>query len=157
MRRLPILLLAALLLGAAGCGSSGPPETPGACLSGPGTYLTALHGAPGEVRLEGSVAISDCLVEEQSGGEIADVGASTVSAATRLNAQGRHDPSGNAPVELGYLVGALEEGATGTGGIHQDLLRRIETAARFAPQGARLPADFQRGFGQGFAAGQSDG
>ena len=157
MSRVPALTVVALVVGAAGCGSSGPPETPAACLSCPGVYLHALRDAPGEVRLEGSVSIGDCLVDEQSGGEIADIGQATVSAATRLNATGRHDPAGEAPLELGYLVGALEQAAGGTGGIHQDLVRRIETAARFAPQGQRLPADFQRGFGQGFAAGQADG
>jgi hypothetical protein len=151
------LLAAAALSAVTGCGSSGSPDTPEACLSGPGTYLHALEAAPADVRLDGSVAIGDCLVEEQGAGEIADVGRSMIAAATRLNAQGRHDPAGPAPVELGYLVGVIEQAADSTGGIHQDLVRRLETAARFAPGGQALPPQFSRGFGQGFAAGQAGG
>jgi uncharacterized protein YwbE len=156
-KRWLIPLLAAAALGAAGCGSSESSDTPAACLSGSGTYLKALEAAPGDVRLDGSVAIGDCLVEEQGAGEIADVGKSMIAAATRLNAEGRHDPAGPAPVELGYLVGVIEQAADSTGGIHQDLVRRIETAARFAPHGQQLPPQFSRGFGQGFAAGQAGG
>jgi hypothetical protein len=151
------LLAAAVAAGAAGCGTSGAPDTPAACLSGPSAYIAALQAAPGDVRLDGSVPIGDCLVEEQGAGEIADVGQSTLGAATKLNTEGRRDPSGPAPLELGYLVGAVEQAADSTGGIHEDLARRIESAARFAPNGEELPTQFRRGFGQGFAAGQGDG
>ena len=151
------LLAAAVLALAVGCGTSDPPQTPAACLSGPAAYLDALRAAPAEVRLDGSVAIGDCLVDEQGAGEIADVGQAAVAAATRLNAEGRRDPTGSAPLELGYLLGALEEAASGTGGIHADLVRRIETAARFAPQGHPLPSEFRREFAQGLAAGHSAG
>jgi hypothetical protein len=155
------LALSAALVGLAvltgGCGSGASPQTPSACLSGPGSYLVALRDAPGEVRLDGSVAISSCLVDEQSAGEIADVGSATVAAATRLNSQARSDPAGPAATELGYLVGALEHGADETAGIHQDLLRRIESAARFSPGGEPPTPEFRKGFAQGLAAGRANG
>jgi hypothetical protein len=144
----PVLLTA--------CGSSGNDETPAACLSGSQTYLEALTAAPGQVRLKASTPISDCVVSGQDAGELATAGRSIVTAATKLNASAREDPGGSATVQLGYLVGAVQEGAGGTGGIHADLVRRLDTAARFSPEG-QLSAEFERAFGSGYAAGQADG
>ncbi|MGZ5333733.1 MAG: hypothetical protein ACXWD7_07505 [Solirubrobacterales bacterium] len=151
---LAILALASALLAA--CGSSGNEQTPAACLSGPATYLDALAAAPGQVRLQASTPISDCVVSGQEGGELATAGRSIVTAATRLNASARQDPGSAATVQLGYLVGAVQEGAGGTGGIHADLVRRLDQAARFSPEG-QPSAEFERAFGTGYAAGQADG
>ena len=155
-RRAPVLL-AVLVLGWAGCGSDRSTEAPAACLSGAGAYLKALKQAPGEVRLDGSTPISECLVPEQAGGELAQVGAAMVTAATRLNAGARTDPSGPAAVQLGYLVGAVQRGSEDTGGIHADLVRRLNAAARFNSGGELLPASFERTFGRGYAAGREAG
>jgi len=76
---------------------------------------------------------------------------------TRLNAEAREDPSGEASVELGYLIGAAQEAGAETGGVHTDLLRRLDAAARFNPGGEPLPAGFERAFGEGYAAGQQNG
>lgn len=145
---------AAVLLGAAGCGSKGQDTAPAACLANAGGYLHALQAAPGPVRLPGGVPISDCLVPNQSGGQLADVGRSMVVAASRLNVSAQRDPAGPAPAQLGYLLGAV---AKGSDPIHTELVRRLNAAARFSAKGGTLPAKFERAFGRGYAAGHTSG
>lgn len=128
-----------------------------ACLASVDGYLTALQRAPGEVRLDGT-AISDCLTEEQEPGQLGSIGESVVGAATRLNGEYRRKPSPDTATRLGYLVGAVEQGAESTGGIHQDLVLRLNAAARFTGEGQRpLDASFERAFGEGYAAAQQNG
>jgi hypothetical protein len=150
------LLLAALALVSTGCGAAGD-TTPVACLDGPGAYLAALGDAPGAVRLSGEVPISDCLAENQKGGDLATSGAAMVTAATKLNAEARADPGGAANLQLGYLLGAAKVGAEKTHGIHTDLLRRLEAAARYSPGGRPLPRRFLRTYLQGLVAGRARG
>ena len=154
MKRGMLAALAGLAL--IGCGDD-EAETPSACIADSDAYLAALAEAPGQVRLAGETPISDCLVEAQSGGELAQVGESMIGAATVLNREAVKDPAGEATLQLGYLVGAVQEGASTTGGIHEDLVRRLDTAARFNEGGEPLPAAFERAFGEGYAAGQASG
>jgi hypothetical protein len=154
MRRLASIALGILVI--AGCGSDDP-ETPAACLGTAEDYLDALAAAPGEVRLAGDTPISDCLVPGQEAGDLSAVGSATVEAATELNAEARRTPTSDAVVELGYLVGAVQEGASTTGGIHADLVRRLDAAARFNEEGEAFPAAFERRFGEGYAAAQDSG
>ena len=157
--RLVVLVAAAASLGFAiiGCGETSD-EAPVACLDGRGAYLGALGNAPGEVRLNGEVPISDCLAENQPGGELATVGTTMVAVATQLNSEARREPGGNATVQLGYLLGAAERGAEGTEGIHVDLLRRLDAAARYSPSGSEPPsAPFQRAYERGYEAGLAGG
>lgn len=152
------IILAGALAALSGCGSADPPETPAACLGPASDYLEALAAAPGEARLAGSTAISDCLVEEQASGALQTVGKSIVDAASALNRQIRDRPDPKATVQLGYLVGAVQQGAESTGGIHQDLVRRLDAAARYAAPGEpAFGAGFERAYGQGYAAGQTSG
>ncbi len=152
-----VLSLASLLaLAAAGCGSSKDTSTPVACLEGSGAYLKALAAAPGEATLGGETPISDCLAENQEGGDLATVGEAMIVAATKLNAEARAEPGGQANVRLGYLLGAAERGADRTEGIHSDLLRRLTVAARFSPR-PPLPTAFQRAYREGFEAGHDHG
>ena len=58
---------------------------------------------------------------------------------------------------LGYLAGAVHEGASHSSGIATDLVRRLDTAARFNPDSGTLGAAFERAFGKGYAAGQEGG
>ncbi|MGH2984801.1 MAG: hypothetical protein ACRDK5_11215 [Solirubrobacterales bacterium] len=149
------LIAAALALGIAGCTSQEDEETPSACLTEAPAYLQALRAAPGEVRLEGTTQISDCLTPEQDGGELARVGSAMIGAATELNGEALADPGGPATVQLGYLSAAVSRGADS---IHTDLARRVTTAAQFSPQGSgALPAEFLRGFGRGYEAGRESG
>jgi hypothetical protein len=157
MRVLVAILLACLAtLPLAGCGGTSD-ATPVACLDGPGAYLGALGDAPSEVKLSGEVPISECLAENQQGGDLATVGTTMVAVATKLNAEARSDPGGDANLQLGYLLGAAERGAEGTEGIHADLIRRLETAARYSPGDRPLPATFDRTYREGFAAGHAGG
>jgi hypothetical protein len=146
-------LLAAL---AAGCGSQDD-STPVACLDGARAYVSALGDAPGRVRLSAEVPISECLAENQQAGDLATVGAALVEAATKLNAEARAKPGGDANLQLGYLIGAAQRGADKTEGIHTDLLRRLAVAARYAPGREPLPPAFLSTYKQGFDAGHEHG
>jgi hypothetical protein len=148
----------ALALGA--CGSSGDEEagTPLACTTDSRDYLEALATAPEEALLDGETPISGCIVPEQSTADLSDVGATLVEAASSLNEEARRDPGGEASVQLGYLVGSVEEGASETQGIHADLVLRVSAAARFPGEdGGTLPAAFERQFGAGYAAAREAG
>jgi hypothetical protein len=158
--RSPAALTAALFLVviATGCGSGGGGSpTPSACLGSVSSYLGALKEAPGPVRLGGDTAISDCFSDAQASGEFADVGQTIIKAATQLNASARQDGGGDAAVELGYLDGAVRRGAQNTAGASVDLVRRVESAARFTPGGGSPGAAFERAYGKGYAAGESSG
>jgi hypothetical protein len=148
--------LAALTALAAGCGKQDN-STPVACLEGANAYVRALGAAPGKVLLGGETPISDCLVENQEAGDLATVGEALVQAATRLNAEARAEPGGEANLQLGYLLGAVERGAERTEGIHSDLLRRLTVAARFAPGTQPLDPEFLATYRRGFDAGRERG
>jgi hypothetical protein len=147
------LILIAVL--AAGCGSSDGGDTPAACVAPAATYLKALAAAPDPVRLAGETPISGCLVEDQSAGDLADVGASLVRTATLLSVAAQRNPGGEQTLRLGYLVGAVQEGASETSGIHTDLVRRIEASARHL--GSRDKTAFDLAYARGYAAGRSGG
>ncbi|MEZ5076227.1 MAG: hypothetical protein R2725_02165 [Solirubrobacterales bacterium] len=150
-----IVALACTALLAGGCGRED--STPVACLQGTEAYQTALEAVPGEALVGGETPISDCLAENQQGGDLATVGTALVEAATTLNAEAREEPGGAANLQLGYLLGAAERGAAKTSGIHADLLRRLDVAARFAPGKQALPPTFLETFAEGFDAGRADG
>ena len=154
---LGFVLLAALATLVAGCGRD-EPTTPVACFEGPGAYEKALADAPGEVRVGGETLISECLAENQQGGDLAQVGEALVETATKLDAEAREEPGGSANLELGYLLGAASRGSEATAGIHADLLRRLEVAARFTPgTGTPLPPEFRAAYQRGFDAGKEAG
>jgi hypothetical protein len=154
-RTAPLVLLVAVAL--AGCGSADQDTTPAACLNGSRAFSDALQAAPGVVRLSGEVPISDCLVSNQSAGDLARVGGTLVALATKLNAQANQDPGGAPTVQLGYLVGAVTRGAGNTQGIHAELVRRIEAAALYSPAGKPPPEPFDHTYEKGYAAGKDDG
>jgi hypothetical protein len=155
--RRALVLLIPLAAFAGGCGSSDESSTPIACLGTTGHYLKALHDAPGEVRLDGETPISDCFSGTQGAGDLANVGQTVIGAATQLNAKARRDPGGRDTLMLGYLVGAVHEGASHASGANADLVRRLDTAARYDPDRGTLGAPFERAFGKGYAAGRQGG
>jgi hypothetical protein len=149
-----VLVLVSLVV--AGCGNQDD-STPVACLQGKEIYLAALAHAPGTVQLAGDTPISECLAENQQGGDLATVGEAIVETATELNGEARTEPSSSAALQLGYLVGGAQRGADSTEGIHADLLRRLTVAARYAPGREPLSSAFLRAYRQGFAAGHARG
>jgi hypothetical protein len=151
-----LLAFATLVLAALGCGSQDE-STPVACLEGAATYEKALREAPGKVLLGGETPISNCLVRNQSGGDLEQVGEAMVETATNLNAEAREQNGGDPAVELGYLLGAAQRGAEDGEGIHSDLVRRLTVAARFAPAEEPLSERFRREYRSGYAAGQKNG
>jgi hypothetical protein len=156
MRRPCSIAAIALLLAVAGCGGADS-STPVVCREGPGIYLAALEKAPGVVKLAGETPISNCLAENQTGGDLATVGEAMLTATTRLNAEARERPGGGANLRLGYLLGAAERGAAGTDGIHAELIRRLTAAARYSPDNRPLPATFLETYREGFDAGRERG
>lgn len=152
--RIGITLLALAVL--AGCGSPDS-STPVACLEGEGAFLKALESAPGAVTLRDETPISECLAENQKAGDLATVGTALVAAATKLNAEARAEPGGEANLRLGYLLGAAERGASQTDGIHVELIRRLTSAARYSPDNRPAPGAFLRAYREGFDAGQAGG
>jgi hypothetical protein len=152
---LPLAFVASLIV-LGGCGSPDD-STPVACLEGAPAYLRALQDAPGQVELSATTPISDCLAQNQTGGDLATVGAAMLTAATRLNVEARAEPGGPANLQLGYLLGAAERGADGTEGIHAELIRRLSAAARYSPDNQSLPATFLAAYQRGFDAGRAHG
>jgi hypothetical protein len=147
--------LVALAL-AVGCGSSDD-STPVACLEGAEAYQQALGAAPGEVLLGDETLISECLTRNQSSGDLTRVGEALIETATALNAEARAEPGGDANLQLGYLLGAVERGAEESEGIHSDLVRRLVVAARFVPGKQASPPGFLPTYSEGFEAGHSGG
>lgn len=157
MRLAATLLAATCLTGAVlGCGDQDE-ATPIACLEGAGAYERALEVAPGEVRLDGEVPISDCLAPNQAAGELTQVGEALLETATELNAEAREGDGAAAAVQLGYLLGAAERGSEESEGIHTDLVRRLVVAARYAPGKQALPPGFVPTYSEGFEAGRASG
>lgn len=156
MRRCLALIALLGLVAMGGCGGLDD-STPVACLEGDQIYLRALQAAPGKVELRGEVPISDCLAENQTGGDLATVGAAMLAATMKLNAEARADPGGRANVQLGYLLGAAQRGAEHTEGIHAELIRRLTAAARYIPGNRSLPATFLEAYQRGFDAGHVEG
>jgi hypothetical protein len=154
-RPAPLVLIVSLAIAA--CGSADQDKTPVACRSGPSAFTDALREAPGAVRLAGGTLISECIVANQSAGDLANVGGTLVKVSTELNAEARAKPGGPANVSLCYLIGAVDRGASGTAGIHTELVRRLAVAASFSPGGAALPSTFRRQYEKGYAAGKDHG
>ena len=156
MRARIVALGACLVAVAVGCGEQDD-STPVACLEGAGAYEKALADAPGKVLLGGETPISECLTRNQSTGDLTRVGEALIETATTLNAEGRAEPGGEANLQLGYLIGAVQRGAEESEGIHTDLVRRLTVAARYAPGKEPLSEEFLATYREGFDAGRAGG
>jgi hypothetical protein len=130
-----------LVLAAAGCARDRDAELPAACTDSPDAFVGALAAAPSPVRIDGA-RISECLAKDSSTADVQALGVVVLEAARRLGQE-------RDAVGLGYLVGALRRGASGSQGIHFELVRRVEQEARpFAESAA---------FERGRRAGRSSG
>ena len=120
-------------------------------------YLAALAKVPGEVKLAGGTPISECLAENQSGGDLAP-GRGSADREARPCSTAKPAACHPAPaaLRLGYLVGAAKRGAESTEGIHSDLIRRLTVAARYTTE-EPLPPTFLSAYREGFDAGRAGG
>ena len=144
-----------VILGAISCGDTDP-ATPAACLGGPPGFRAALADAPGPVRLDGEVAISDCLPRNQGAGPQESVGRSLLLVASGFARQrDRGDRAEAAALRDGYLVGAVRRAAEDSEGIHSALVDRITSAAESGL--GREPAQVRQAYERGRAAGLEDG
>jgi hypothetical protein len=148
VRRLTTLICC-LALGAAACGRQDEHHIRAACKGGPEPLRAALAGAPGEVRLQGTL-LSGCFVRSSDPGDIQIVGAAYVSVAADLATEARGHPESAAATRLGYLVGAARRGAARTQGIHDELVRRLEQELGAIHTGS---AAFRRGERAGRTSG----
>ena len=80
-----------------------------------------------------------------------------VEAATKLNAEARAEPGGDANLQLGYLLGAAERGADRPKASTPSCVRRLTVAARYGPGNRPLPPAFLATYRQGFDAGHTGG
>lgn len=150
------LILPALALLFAGCGEKSDSSTPVACLTGSGIWKIALADVPEEVLIEQETPISDCLLPDQPAGQQEQVGQTAIALATELAATVQGQGSGPAfdpparefaALQAGYLVGALEKGASRSEGIHATLVTRVEAAAtnRLDQASQQTQAAFRQG------------
>jgi hypothetical protein len=146
VRRLLVLLLACLAL--PGC-SKNDDETPAGCLAGGDAVLKALESAPGRVTVEGTL-LSDCLSDTTDAGELQEVGAAYLEAASALADRAAEDPRHDAALQLGYLIGAVKRSEAGAQGIGYELGRRLQTEAARVPEGSTA---FERGRQAGVEGG----
>ena len=124
MRAAIAIGLAALV---AGCGQSRPDPLPPACTDGPDQVLRALRHAPDGVALSDGTKLSDCVRQAFDDAELQQLGYAFTPAADRLAA--RATPA--AAFQLGYLLGAVRQGAGQTNGVHLELVRRLENTVTF--------------------------
>ena len=123
MRRLLAFVALALIVPAAGCREADA-KYPAECSDGPRAVRAALARAPdGDVEIEGTVKLSDCLVPSDDAGPLASFGGSVIAVATPLVERARRGDE-RAALQLGYLYGALERGADS--GVHNELNFRFE-------------------------------
>jgi hypothetical protein len=99
---------------------------PAECEQGPDTVRTALRDAPGTVRLDGRVRISDCFQNAAPPASVQNLGSTFLATTQQLAERVRADPHSDAAVQLGFLIGALRRGAGGGNGVHYEAIRRVQ-------------------------------
>src|SRR4051794_3870380 len=153
-RLVALLALAPLALAAAGCGEGDPPPVDAACIASPAAIERALARAPAPVTLPSGTRLSECVAGARSDADLQNAGLVLTRAADHLADRAQRGDAG-AALDLGYLVGAARRGAARTNGIHAELARRLESAARILADGggANLASALQRGLRAGEATG----
>ena len=137
-------------LAVAGCGHHRGPVA-FSCTTGSGAILRALSHAPGAVALPDGTRLSDCVSHAVSDTDLENVGGVLIAAGDSL---ARRAPTRtDAAYRLGFLAGAAERGASGTGGVAMELVDRLD---RFAGDAHLAPAEMTA-FRRGRAAGRARG
>ncbi|MBU3675381.1 MAG: hypothetical protein FGM34_10115 [Solirubrobacteraceae bacterium] len=151
-RLAPALLAALAALAVAGCGNS-QPEGLGAGCADREQLSAALEKAPGTVALEGGTSISGCVNSARSDADLMTLGYAITATADRLAEEARGGDRA-AALQLGFLVGAADRGASTSQGIQSELAYRLESSARRI-EGAGPQA--RAAFEEGRRAGRSQG
>lgn len=143
------VVCALALLAFSGCGSRTPPAQ--ACIEAqPADVLQALAHAPGDVTLADGTPLSQCVRRTIDDSRLQALGATLTAAADELAAQMRS--SGAAAFQLGFLIGAVDRGATQAAGLQEELANRVAGAAAGLDSGPRR-APLLRGRAAGRAGG----
>jgi hypothetical protein len=153
-RRLAALIALALAPATAGCGASDPPPVDAACMASPGAIERALTRAPAPVALPSGTRLSECVADARTDADLQNTGLVLTRAADHLADRAQRGDAA-AAVGLGYLVGAARRGAARTNGIHAELARRLESAARVLADSRRsgVAGALERGVRAGRATG----
>jgi hypothetical protein len=118
------------------------------CTAGPDAVEAALARAPGEVRLDGGVALSACVRFARTDAELQNLGLALTEVAERLEPRAR-DGDDRAALQLGYLIGAARKGAPSESSLQAELVYRLERSAAFGGSSGSLA--------EGMRAGESRG
>jgi hypothetical protein len=124
-RRCAAAGLVALVVLLGSCSREPDAGLPVACGADTSAVREALRTAPEEVSVDGT-PLSACFDDTSDGGEVQQIGATYLAVAADLSTSAAADPDGEAAVQLAYLVGAVQRGASGSQGIHYELARRLE-------------------------------
>ena len=146
----PALALPAVLaaLAAAGCGGDDRTLSV-ACTEGAGAVERALRDAPGAVTLADGTPLSRCVSDARDIGELQSFGFIITRVADRLADRATADDA--EATRLGYLIGAARRGARHSEGVPNELVHRLEVAAR------RIPDRAQPALERGLRAGERRG
>lgn len=144
-RPIASLLLAATALALAGCGSDPEGDGLAAGCANREQIAAALQAAPGAVSLESGTTISGCVNSARSDADLMTLGFAITAVADRLAEEGRGGDR-QAALELGFLVGAADRGASTSQGIQSELAYRLESSARrIEDAGPQARAAFEEG------------
>jgi hypothetical protein len=116
---------------------------PPACQTDAGTIERALAAAPGRVVLAGGTRLSDCVTGARQEGQLQTIGALLSAVADGLAPRAARSP--RVALALGYLLGAVQRGASRTNGIHGELVRRLEQDGELEGAPAANAAALRRG------------
>ncbi len=150
MVRRAVPMLAVTAAAAGGCGREERP-LPAACTAGSSHIAQALRRAPAPVTLGDGTRLSMCVARARTDADIQTVGALYTEVATDLSAQVQ--TSNTAALRLGYLIGGARRGARRTGGVHLELVRRLEQSVGLDG----VPPHRRAAFRHGLAAGSRTG
>lgn len=135
-----------------GCANEDDPELSGACQAGPEPFAAALQDARGAVALPDGTSLSECVRDAREASQLQELGIALTRVADRLAARAPSDAT--AALQLGYLVGAVREGASTTEGIALELERRITgTSAPMSRARPAIAAAYRRGLAAGARGG----
>jgi hypothetical protein len=149
-RPAPLLSLLVAACALAGCSSKHDPPAL-ACIQSARDVRTALRAAPGHVALSDGTTLADCVGAAREASDLQNVGATFVTAASDLEPMAHRNP--RVALRLGFLVGAVERGASRTSGLQDELVNRM----RGALDGARLRGAERAAALRGRAAGRERG